>query len=224
MEDPIDGLFTMLRTCGSSEGFKKLQNMRQDLIASQKELEKLDAAYNTNLGALAKKEAQLQAERSRHERDVAAEKERVIQAVESKERTDDKLKDEKQKLASKGAQLKEQEQRLQNLITQLKGKDNRIQTLENVEKERDRLSRELASTRQDLSTKTGEITNALDSLATVQSFVVRLEGLQPQRDRICEALGAMFNDAYSFLDESFGPDLDNSCLVDSTIWESPPKK
>lgn len=175
MGDPVEDLCGMLRAYAFSDGFKELQGMRTENVALRKEVEKLQTSYNTNLAALAKREADLQAEKRQRALDLAAEKERLKQALDDKKRTLRELKDEQSKSASTAAQLQDQEQRLQGLITQVKHKEGRIQALEAVEADKNRLRVALAAAEQTLQSKSDELAQAEDSLATVQSFIIKLE-------------------------------------------------
>jgi len=127
------------------------------------------------LAALAKREAALQALERQHAQDLTAEKERLKQAMEDRENTLRELNDEQSKCANKATQLQGQEKRLQNLIGQVKRKDTQIQTLQEIEADRNKLRDAMASTEESLQNKTKQLAQAEASLATVQSFIVKLE-------------------------------------------------
>lgn len=174
-EDPLEELWAMLRTYSLSDGFKHVRKTLGENAWLKKEVDKLQTSYDTNLAALTKREAALQALERQHAQDLTAEKERLKQAMEDRESTLRELKEEQSKCANKATQLQDQEQRLQNLIGQVKRKDTQIQALQEIEADRNKLRDAMASTEESLQNKTKQLAQAEDSLATVQSFIVKLE-------------------------------------------------
>ncbi|PHH64224.1 hypothetical protein CDD81_4838 [Ophiocordyceps australis] len=121
MEDSIEALLSMLRWCGSSQSFKQLQNMQHDKLATEEELKSLQVAYNANLTALAKKEAELH----RFEDDLAAERESVARLTEELQRAEETVRSQEEEAQVKAGLIAEQERRIEELLAQIGQKDER---------------------------------------------------------------------------------------------------
>lgn len=183
-QESIDELVSFLRAYGSSDGFKELQAMRQDNANLRRNVERLEVTYNTNLSTLAKNENGLQAEKSRHERELKVERDRLKQALQDNNSVQEQLRDKQSDLIKQTNDIEKHEKRIQSLINQVKSKDTKLQALEGVKTDRDHLDSELKSTKEDLKKKTGELTNALESTNILQSFIVKLEAIQDQKARM----------------------------------------
>lgn len=174
-DDPLEEMWATLRACALPGGFQHVRRMLSQNAELKKEVDKLQTSYDTNLEALAKRDAASRALERQHAQDLAAGKERLAQAMEDRESTMRQLKEEQSKCTNKAKQLQDQEKRLQNLISQVKRKDTQIQTLQDVEADRNRLRDAMASVKESLQSKTTQLAQAEDGLATVQSFIVKLE-------------------------------------------------
>ncbi|EXU95298.1 hypothetical protein X797_011625 [Metarhizium robertsii] len=208
-KDPVKDLLLMFEGFASSASFLELKTMHIDNTTLRDNLQTSEIAYRKNVGELAQCSVQLQEQKEQ------LEKERAEKKIMEKE-----LQVKQKQAAQHATDVKHQEEKLQTMIADIKTKDSRILALENIQQERDKIKLELASRKEQLANKTEELAGVQEQLATIESFRVKMQPLDDEKEKICQILDTTFHDAYQFMEDQLDRELDERFLRDNIAWET----
>lgn len=187
-EELVTELINLLRPFCEGESGKSLQSMIQGHDTLQSELSDLRTAYNTNLRTLTQQQVDWDTERSNLQEAVKAEKARLEQSLSDQKDASTKLDTERGNADGLRRQIQDNERKIKALIdakknadgsaTKFRGEKETMQArMEAMGKKNTELKDELqqSSQRYDASVKT--LNDVQESLTTVRSFLVPLQGL-----------------------------------------------
>ncbi|KAJ6785610.1 hypothetical protein PWT90_00483 [Aphanocladium album] len=228
-EELFTELIQFLRPFCENESGKSLKSILQGHNALSEEVSDLRTAYSINLRTLTQREKEWDTERSSLQKAVKSEKERLEQSLSDQEAASTKLDTERGTAESLRHQIQDNEQKIKALIAAKKNaegaasklrseKETMQVSMEAMSKKNNELEDKLqqSSKRYDASVKS--LNDVQETLTTVQSFLVPLQGLvDAKRTALRDALADLFNIAMDLFQSSLHHDLSDEIIAGSSF-------
>lgn len=187
-EELVTELIQLLRPFCEGESGKSLQSMLQSHDTLQAELSEARTAYNANLRTLTQQQIDWDTERSSLQEAVRTEKARLEQSLSDQTTASTKLDTERAHADSLRRQIQENERKIKALIdakknaegsvTKLRSEKETMQArMEAMGQKNSELNDELRQSSQRYEASIKTLNGVQESLTTVRSFLVPLQGL-----------------------------------------------
>ncbi|KAF4120874.1 hypothetical protein GMORB2_2360 [Geosmithia morbida] len=200
---------------GSSEGFKRLENMIDDNSSLHLELNELQIAYRRSLKTLSDETTEFESSKKKFEEELEAETSAKAEAWVQLQKTQEELEKKREEATAIAEEVERKQTEIQGLQDELKQKDSQIGALEEARAERDELRDKLSSVQGEISTMTTDLQEAKGSLAALNSLMVELRDTEENEDNLAKILRNFFTTSYKLIDRFLGQDLPSECLAQS---------
>lgn len=187
-EEILTQLIQLLHPFCEGKNGKSLQSIIRGHDTLQAELSDLHTAYNTNVRMLAQRQIDWDAERSSLQEAVKAEKARFEQSLSNQKDASTKLENERAHAESLRRQIQDNERQIKGLIdakktaegsaTKLRSETDTMQArMKEMGQKNSELKDELQQASQRYEAGIEKLNGVQQSLTTVRSFLVQLQGL-----------------------------------------------
>ncbi|KAG5657989.1 hypothetical protein KAF25_006940 [Fusarium avenaceum] len=222
-------LITLLHQYCSEGSFDALKGVVEEKEELKRDKAKLQIAYDENIQALSRRQAELQEQKASFEKQLSFQSAENEATVKSKQAADESIKKHQAKLTTMVEQIEKQSSSAKQLINEIKKKESLVNALEaskaSKQESLSKAEKELAkfkSTQQSMQKRIDELTTSLNetrmNLTTFHSFVVTLDNFEARRSEVGDALDDILQNALSLMRSYIGIPLDSAFLTDTTVW------
>jgi chromosome segregation ATPase len=188
-------LITLLHQYCSEGSFDALKEVVGEKEELKRDKEKLQVAYDENIQALSRRQAELQEQKASFEKQLSSQRAENEATVKSKQAADENIKKHQAKLTTMEEQIEKQSSSAKQLINEIKKKESLVNALEaskaSQQESLTKAEKELAkfrSTQQSMQKRIDELTTSLNEtrtgLTTFHSFVVKLDNFEARRSEV----------------------------------------
>ncbi|KAL4730793.1 hypothetical protein ACLX1H_002833 [Fusarium chlamydosporum] len=227
--ESIRQLVSLLNQYCSGGSFDSLKVIVQENEELKRDTAKLQAAYDTNIQALSRYQAESKRQKDDLEKQLSSQKAQNETTLKAKQAVEDSIKKHKAELAALQNKLEIQSSSAKQLMSTIEKKNKEISLFEaNKSLQGEKMAKAekelttLRSTRESMQSRIDDLTKSLEEaqgrLMTFRSIMVELDRFEAKRAEVGDALDSILNNGLRFMEWSIGADLDDACLADMAIW------
>ncbi|KAF4958053.1 hypothetical protein FGADI_2683 [Fusarium gaditjirri] len=227
--DAINQLVTLLHQYCSEGGFDTLKGVVAENEELKRDKEKLLTAYDTNIEALSRHQAEFERQKADFEKQLGSQKAQNEVILKAKQAADESIKKRQAELTALQEKLEIQSSSANKLMNEIKKKESMINALEATNasqkeslKKAEKASAKFQSAQESTQKRVDSLTTSLDEtrgrLTMLHSFVVKLDNFEARRTEVGDSLDSILRNTLSFMESSIGIALDEACLTDMSAW------